>query len=140
MLDDKEAIEQLERQRRHSEEIERDDRLAVILQECQPSLGAVAASVQASQIARDSPFRDDEAELLQLAVDLGRSPVRVLVGQASDQLTYLHRDLRSATLAAGTPTPIETETGTVPRDDRLRLHDNEDISPAAPDGAEGRPE
>jgi hypothetical protein len=85
-------------------------------------LAPLLRSVQASQIARDSPFRDDEAELLQLAVDFGRSPVRVLVRQASDQLTYLLRDLRSATLAAGTPTPIETEAGAVPSDDRLRLH------------------
>ena len=107
MLNDKKAVQQLERQRRHGEEIERDDCLAVILQECQPSLGSVAASVQASQIARDSPFRDDEAELLQLAVDFGRSPVRVLVRQASDQVTYLLGDLLSATSGAGTPMPID---------------------------------
>jgi hypothetical protein len=39
VLNDKEAVQQLERQRRHSEEIERNNRLAVILQECQPLLG-----------------------------------------------------------------------------------------------------
>ena len=127
MLDDKEAVQQLERQRRHSEEIKRDNRLAVILQECQPSLGYVAASVQASQIARDGPFRDDIAELLQLAVDLRRSPVRVLVRQASDQTSDLLRDLRSATVAAGTPMPIEPEAGAVPSDDRLGLDDDEAI-------------
>ena len=32
MLDDKEAIQQLKRQRRHCEEIERDDDLPVILE------------------------------------------------------------------------------------------------------------
>jgi hypothetical protein len=31
VLHDKEAVQQLERQRRHGEEIERDDRLVVIL-------------------------------------------------------------------------------------------------------------
>jgi hypothetical protein len=112
----------------------------VILQECQLLLGSVGASVQASQIARDSPFRDDEAELLQLAMDLRRSPLRILVRQALDQTSDLIGDSRSATLAARTPTPIETEAGAVPSDDRLGLNDDEDISPAAPDGAEGRPE
>jgi hypothetical protein len=63
----------LERQRRHGEEIERDDCVAVVLQECQPPLGSVAASVQAPQIPRDRPFRDDEAEFLQFAMDLRRS-------------------------------------------------------------------
>jgi hypothetical protein len=47
---------------------------------------------------------------------------------------------RVISAAAGRPTPIETEAGAVPSDDRLRLHDDEDISLAAPDGAEGRPE
>ena len=102
-------------------------------------LAPLLRSVQASQIARDSPFRDDEAELLQLAVDFGRSPVRVLVRQASDQLTYLLRDLRSATFVAGTPAPVETEARVMPTDNGLGLHDDEDISPAVPDGAEGRP-
>jgi hypothetical protein len=34
VLDDKETVQQMERQRGHGEEIERDDRFAVILQEC----------------------------------------------------------------------------------------------------------
>jgi hypothetical protein len=49
LLDDQEAVQQLERQRRHGEEIPRDDRLPVILKECKPSLGCVAAVVVASR-------------------------------------------------------------------------------------------
>jgi hypothetical protein len=55
VLDDKEAVQQLERQRRDGEEIERDDCLAVILKERTPSLGRVTAAVQATQVPRDSP-------------------------------------------------------------------------------------
>src|SRR5262249_43357641 len=111
VLNDKEAVQQLERQRRHGEEIERDDRLAVILQEGPPARGRASTTPNVAQIPRDSPFRDHEAELLQLSVDLGRSPVRILVRQASDQLTYLLRDLRSATLAAGTPNTYGSRSG-----------------------------
>jgi len=55
VLDDEEALQQLERQRRHGEEIERNNCFAVILQQRQPSLTSIAVSVQPRQIARDSP-------------------------------------------------------------------------------------
>jgi len=140
VLDDKEAVQQLERQRRDGEEIERDDCLAVILKECTSSLGRVTAAVQAPQIPRDSPFSDDEAEFLQLAMDLRGSPIRILVRQPSDQRTYLLRDLRSAAVRAGTPAPIETEAYAVPSDDRLGLDDDENITPAQPKTAKCPPE
>jgi hypothetical protein len=101
---------------------------------------AVAASVQASQIPRDSPFRYDEAEFLQLTMNLRGSPVRILVRQASDQLTYLLRDLRSAVMRAGTPAPIETEAHAVPSDDSLGLDDDENLTPARPEAAKRGPE
>src|SRR5215831_5679156 len=133
MLDDKEAIQQLERQRWHGEKIERDDRLAVVLKECQPLLGSVAASVQASQIPRDSPFRDDEAEFLQFAMDLRRSPLRILVRQASDQNSNFYGDSRPAAEWPGSSAPIEAKAGAMPADHSLGFHDDEDIRPATPD-------
>ena len=87
MLDDEEAVEQLEGQRRHGKEIERNDRLAVILKKCPPLFSAVTTPRHASQIASHTPFGDNEAELQQFPMDLGRSPARVLVRQAPDQYT-----------------------------------------------------
>ena len=67
MLDDKEAIQQLERQCRYSEEIEGDDHLAVILEEGQPPLARVATALNPPKIPGYGPFRDDETQLLKFA-------------------------------------------------------------------------
>jgi hypothetical protein len=73
VLDDKEAVQQLERQRRHGEEIEGHDDLPVILQKRQPPFTRVASAFNSTQIPGDSPLRDNEAELQHLAMDLGGS-------------------------------------------------------------------
>src|SRR5436853_5961885 len=95
MLDDKEAVQQLERQRRHGEEIEGDNDLPVILQKRQPPFTRVASVVNSTQIPGDSPLRDNQPELQHLAVDRGGSPVRILLSQSSDQPPDLIGDLRS---------------------------------------------
>src|SRR5882724_5176242 len=82
MLDDKEAVQQLERQRRHGEEIESDDNLSVILQKRRPPFTRVASALNSTQIPGDGPLRDNEAELQHLAVDFAGSPVRILLRQA----------------------------------------------------------
>ena len=86
-LDDKEAVKQLEGHRRHSEEVERRDHLPVIAQERQPAFAGVTAAPDSSQISSHGSFRDDEAELLQFSVDLGRAPGRIFLHQAADQRT-----------------------------------------------------
>src|SRR5215471_9095141 len=101
VLDDEKAVEQLERHRRHGEEIKRDDHLAVILEKGTPAVTCVGTAPRASQVPSHRSFRDDQAEFLQFAMDLGGSPVRVLVRQPSDQSTNLFRDLRSTTLGPG---------------------------------------
>jgi hypothetical protein len=79
VLDDKETVQQLKRQRRHSEEIEGDDDLPVVLEKRQPRFTWVAPASHATQIPGDSPLRDNEPELQQLAVDLRGSPIRILL-------------------------------------------------------------
>src|SRR5262249_1040225 len=81
-----------------------------------------------------------EAELLELAVDLGGSPIRILVCEASDQHTNFFGDLRSAAAWPRSPTPVEAETGAMPADDGRGLHDDEDLGPAGPEAAKGTPE
>jgi hypothetical protein len=96
VLDDEEAVEQLERHRRHGEEVEGHDDFPVVLEKCQPPLTWIAPPPHSPQIASDRPFGDVEGELQQFAMDLGRSPIGILLGQAPDQPTNLSGDLRSA--------------------------------------------
>ena len=66
-------------------------------------------------------------------------PVRVLFRQAPDRNTNLIGDLRPAAQRPAAPPPVETETGAVPANDGLGLHDDQDFGPAGPEAAEGRP-
>src|SRR5262245_36311901 len=106
MLNNEEAVEQPERQRGDCEEVEGDDRLAVILEKGQPLFTGVATPPNTSQIPSHTPFGDNEAELQQFAVDLGRSPSGVFLRQATNQHTNLFGDLRSAVAPPRTPTPV----------------------------------
>src|SRR5216684_189792 len=96
VFDDEEAREQLEDQRGDGEEIAGDDGLAVIGEKRGPAGGRIAAAWNASQIPGDAAFGDVEAELQEFAVDPGRSPVRILRGQATDQGPNLLADPRPA--------------------------------------------
>ena len=112
----------------------------MILQERQPVFGRVAAASDTSQIARHAPFRDHVTQLLKLSVNPGGSPIRVLLGQATDQNPNLLGDLGAAAASPGSPAPIETKAGAVPADHGLGLDDDQDVGPAGPKVAEGGPE
>jgi hypothetical protein len=45
VLDDKETVQKSERRRRHGEEVKGNDRLAVVVQKCQPFLSRVAPAL-----------------------------------------------------------------------------------------------
>ena len=141
VLDHKEAVQQLERHRRHGEEIEGGDDFA------DDSARNVSQRLAGSPRRRmrrryraTAPLRDNEAELLKLAVDLGGSPIRILLRQSLDQSANLVGDLRSAAAWPGSPAPIETEAGAVPADHGVGLHDDQDVGPAGPTMAKSRPE
>ena len=140
VFDREEAVERLEGHCRHREEVEGDDRLAVILEKRKPPLTRVATAPNSSQIPGHTPLGDDEAELQKSAMDLGRSPIRVLCCQAPDQTADFIGDLGPAATRAGTPMPVEPENGAVPADDGLGLHHDEGVGPAGPKAAAGRPE
>src|SRR5678816_4311263 len=84
--DHEEAVEQLEGHRRHREEVHGNDDFAVVLEERKPLSGRVPPATNPHKIPGYAPFRHDEAELLQLAVDLGSSPLRVVCCQALNQI------------------------------------------------------
>lgn len=140
MLDHEETVQQPERHRRHREEIERGNRLPVILQKGEPPLSWIATAAERPKIPGYAPFREHETELLKFSVDPRGAPIRVLLCQASDQNTNLIANLRSAAAWPGSPTPIELEAGAVPTDHGLGLDDEQDVGPSGPAMAEGAPE
>src|SRR5579862_6501184 len=128
VLDYEETVQQPEGHRRHGKEIERHDFVAVIVKKSKPPLARIAAPQNASQIPGHSCFRDAEVKFLEFAVDLRGPPVRVLIRQASDKCANLRADLWSASLRPGTPSPVKAEARTVPADNSLGLHDDENIA------------
>jgi hypothetical protein len=110
VLDDEKAIEHSERLRRHREEIEGSDCLAVILEKGEPLLAGIPAPNRAGQISRHGSFREGKAQLLQFRVNFGRAPVGIVLGQASDQVPQLPRpqflrNSRSTAARSGPPAP-----------------------------------
>jgi len=139
MFDGEEAVKQLEGHCRYCEEIEGHDHLAVISQECEPALAWISLPSNTSKIPSHSPFRDVEAELLKLAVDLRSAPVRILICYAADHGSNLDGDLRPSSCTRA-PAPVEPETGSVPPNHGLRLYNNEGLGPPRPQAAQNSPE
>jgi hypothetical protein len=82
--DDEKTVQPTKGKRRYRKEVHGSDGVAVISQECQPTLGGVWSSRDLSQPSRDRRFREDEAQLEQLAVNAWRSPGWILSRHAED--------------------------------------------------------
>ena len=65
------------------------------------------------------PMFDLEAELEQLAMDLGGAPEWVLKAHSSDQVAHLFGDPRSAPGRTRLPSPVSDETHSMPPKDGL---------------------
>ena len=64
-------------------------------------------------VDRNCGLGDLDAELEQLAMDLGSAPQRVLKAHSSDEITHLFADLRSAPERTGFPLPVGGKTCSV---------------------------
>jgi len=73
-------------------------------------------------------------------VDFGSTPFRILLCQAPDQDANFLGDSRSATAPPEPPAPIEAETGTMPTDDGVWVHNDERFGPAGPELSQQDPE
>ena len=140
MFDDEETVEQFEGHRRHGEEVERYDHFAVIRQESPPTLTCIATVVETTQVAGDGSFRDNEPQLPEFAVDLGRTPAGILPRQAADQRTDLSGRFRSAAARSGSPPPEEPKPRSMPADYSISYHHDEDVGPTQPNTAQADPE
>ena len=80
----------------------------------------------------NGPFGYDESELLKLAVNPRRAPVGIFLCQAPDQDANFLADSRSPATLSGPPPPIEAETGAMPADDGVWVHNDKRFGPAGP--------
>lgn len=140
MIDDEEAVQQFEGNGRHGEEVEGRDDLAMVLEKGPPAFAWVASAMNSPQIPGHASFRDDEAELLHLSMDLRGSPVWVFFRQASDQAADFSGDLGPTSAWSRALSPVETETLAMPADDGLWFHQDQDVGAAGPDAMQGGPE
>src|SRR6185295_8052551 len=98
MFDHEKAIQNVERQRRHGEEVQCVNHFTMILQESEPvlRLAVVTEAFHLAQVARHGGLRNLKAQLEQFAVNARRTPTRVVRLHAPDQVANLSADLRSA--------------------------------------------
>jgi hypothetical protein len=140
VLDDEEAVEQPEGHRWHDEEVEGHNDLTVILEKGQPAFARVTPATDSPKVPGHASFRDLQPEFQEFSVDLRSTPARILVRHPADERTDFVGDLGPTALRPGPPTPVEAETGAMPADDGLGLHDEEDVGPVGPNAAQGSPE
>src|SRR5439155_19033355 len=101
----------------------------------------VSPTAHSSKVPRDRALGNLQAQFQQLSVDSGRSPGGILLRHARDELTKLEANPGSALLPVpGKEPPIEPNSGPMPSDDGLRLHDHQHRRPPGPDPTQKNPE
>ena len=92
--------------------------------------------------AQHRPLRDLEAEHPQLAMNSRRSPRPILGHHAEDEFAQFPVHALPACTGAmpREPLPVQLESGTMPADNRLRLHENQCTLPSPPEPPQHHPE
>src|SRR5260370_39001652 len=81
-------------------------------------------------IDRNRGLGDSDAQLEQIAMDLGGAPQRVLKTQSSDQVAHLFGDPRTPSRRRGFPSPVSGKPPRVPVHNGLRPDDGYGIRDA----------
>ena len=96
-------------------------------------------SVERLQTQREAKRRKSSSCAFYLFIR-AHSPERVGPAHVPYQLTYFGSNAwSSGPTPSALPSPISSEPTTVPADDRLRFHDDEDALPVSPDSAQQHP-
>jgi hypothetical protein len=112
----------LEADRRHREEVDRNQLFGVILQESAPGLRRGFAG--AHDVFADTTLPDVDAKLEKFAVNAGCTPSGVLAAHLADQISDPARNDRSSRLAVPhLPGPEQAKAGMMPGKDRFWLDD-----------------
>jgi hypothetical protein len=132
-------VKDLETDRGHREEIDGDQLLGMILQECAPGLRRRLAA--AHHVFAHAALTDVDAEFEQFAMDAGRTPTGILPAHLADQISDLERNDRSSGLAAPhLPGPEQSKAGTMPGYDRFWLDDGQRRAPVTPEAGQTDPQ
>src|SRR5260370_41808714 len=100
VADDEKTVQNTESERWDSEKVHRSNGLAMVSEERQPSLHRVWISRGSPDPSRDTPFREIETQLEQLAINARRSPRWILSNHTEGQGANLFADtLPSSSLA-----------------------------------------
>jgi hypothetical protein len=142
VADDEKAVQNTKRESWDGEEIHCRNGLAMVSEERQPSLHRVWISRGSPDPSRDTPFREIETQLEQLAVNARRSPGRILGNHTKDQGANLFADtLPSSYLAdSGDPRPIQTKSRPMPVHDGSGSDQDERLPPPGPAHSQHNPE
>src|SRR5215472_5862054 len=134
-----EHIQDLKPDRRYRKEVDRNQGLHVIIEECPPGLGGRVPAPD--HILAHARLADVDAQLEQLAVNWRSAPEWVLTTHGANQLAHLLRHARPPRLTVSDlPGPEQAKAFAVPADDGRGFDDKDAGLPAVPDGAEPSPE
>jgi len=142
MGDDEETGEHAESQRRNGEEVHGCDHLAMVAQKYSPSRGRLRIFGRFPHPAQYSSLGDVEAEHLEFALNSRCAPSRILRNDLEDELTNFLACRPSAHADSGprNPLPVQLEPCTMPANDRIRLHQDQRLSPPGPEVTQHNPE
>ena len=142
MRDHEEAVKHAECDGRHGEEIHCGDRFTVVAQECCPTSRRLGIPGRLSHPAQDTSLGDFVSEHLQLAVDTRRTPGVVLHYHAKDEFAQRLRCRFPAGSGVSTrdPFPIQLESGAMPANHGLGMHNDKNTSPIGPESPQDDPE
>src|SRR5215831_16588058 len=124
MGQNQENVKNLEADRMHGEEINRDQLLGMILQEGAPRLRRWLMAAQ--HVFADTALSDVDAEFEKFAMDARCTPTRILLAHHADQVSDFVGDEGSSGLPAPhLPSPEPSKAGTMPGQDRFWLDDGQ---------------
>jgi hypothetical protein len=138
MLQHNEHEQEPEAQRGHYEEINRDELLSVIFQECPPRLGRRLPVSR--HVFGNRGFRHLDPEFQQFPMNSGRTPGWIRQAHFTDQRSNLGGNFRSARTAIALPSSVKTKSFSMPGNDSRRLDDDQSRTPAGPNLGEPNPE
>ena len=142
MSDDEEAILNTEVKCRHGDEVDGGNGFTMVTKERDPPLGRLWISRSLAHPTQHGPFRNAEAQHLQLAVNAKRTPSRVVSDHPEDEVAKFPADTFSSSARSmpRKPLPIQLEASTVPTNDRLRLDEDQHLFPSRPEPSQHHPE
>jgi hypothetical protein len=126
-VDDEECVDLAEEDVVGLDKVARPDVLGMILQERRPGLSTFPAANPA-HVLLDRTLADLDAELEQLSLDALGSPQTASAGHVANEVDGFLRQRRASSRPRSEP-PEEAETGSVPAEKGVWLHDGNGLAP-----------